>query len=45
MVVWIFSSPVEISTPYTELKKIQLYEKFQPWLKYNSFEKRENLEG
>ena len=27
---------VEISTRYTELKKLQLYEKFQPGLKYNS---------
>ena len=45
-----FSSRVKVSTRYTELKKIQLYEKLQPGLKifqlglkYISLEKIENL--
>ena len=28
-----------------QVKKMQLYEKFQPGLKYNSFKKIENLES
>ena len=41
-----FSSQVEISTRYTELKKkLELYKKFLPALKYDSLEKIENLEG
>ena len=37
---------VESSPRYTDLKKkMQLYENFQPGLKYNSLEKTENLEG
>ena len=42
--MWRFSSRVEISAQIPSRKKIQLYEKFEPRLKYNSFEKTENLE-
>ena len=44
IIIWSFSAQVEISTRYTKLKKKNavIYEKFQLWLKYNSFKK--NLE-
>ena len=34
LMIWRFSSRVEVSTGYTEVKKLQLCEKFQPGLKF-----------